>query len=101
MLTASSLPASPAPNTTSILLFPSFLSLPSLPNTPATYDALASAYLKAETLHPYHASLPAPQKAALTRDPSAAAALVFVDTCGDALFVRAGCIALAYRQRWR
>ncbi|PSN70680.1 hypothetical protein BS50DRAFT_673458 [Corynespora cassiicola Philippines] len=75
MLTASSLPASPTPNATSILLFPSFLSLPSLPNTPATYDALASVYLKAKTLHPYHASLPDPQKAALTRDPSAAAAL--------------------------
>ena len=75
MLTMSSLPASQTAETTTALLFPSFQRLPAIPHTPSGFSALASAYLKAPTLHAMHASLSTAQKALLTRDESAASSI--------------------------
>ncbi|KAK3216650.1 hypothetical protein GRF29_1g549010 [Pseudopithomyces chartarum] len=75
LTTLSSLPPSPTPSTTSILLFPTFLKIPSIPHNPQSYSLLSTAYLKAHTLHPSHAPLSSAQKAALTRNPSLASDL--------------------------
>ena len=75
LTTMSSFPASNTPNTTSILLFPSFQKIPAIPHTPEAHSALATAYLKAPSLHPAHASLSPAQKSLLTRDPSLASQL--------------------------
>ncbi|KAF3000843.1 Leucyl-tRNA synthetase, mitochondrial [Curvularia kusanoi] len=75
LITASSLPASTQPDTTTAYLLPSFLRLASIPHTRTSFTALATAYLKAPVLHPMHANLSAAQKRLLTRDPSAASAL--------------------------
>jgi leucyl-tRNA synthetase len=68
----SSLPASENPDTTTALLFPSFKRIRNIPHTPSGFSALATAYLKAKTLHPMHDKLSPEQKARLTRDESAA-----------------------------
>ncbi|KAJ4403011.1 Altered inheritance of mitochondria protein 32, partial [Didymella pomorum] len=73
LITASSLPATEAPNATTAYLFPSFQRICSIPHTPSALSAFATAYLKAPHLHPMHAGLSAAQKAALTRDTSKAA----------------------------
>ncbi|OAL55485.1 Sucraseferredoxin-like protein, partial [Pyrenochaeta sp. DS3sAY3a] len=75
LITASSLPATPTPGTTTALLFPSFTRIRDIPHTPSAFSALATAYLKARSLHPMHAALSPPQKAALLRDESLAALL--------------------------
>ncbi|EUC48990.1 hypothetical protein COCMIDRAFT_85869 [Bipolaris oryzae ATCC 44560] len=75
LITASSLPKSSTPNTTSLLLFPSFKRIQNLPHTPSSLSDFATTYLKAKTLHPMHANLSAAQKANLTRDESKAAFL--------------------------
>ncbi|KAF2274235.1 uncharacterized protein EI97DRAFT_422724 [Westerdykella ornata] len=72
LTTLSSLPASPIPPTTSALLFPSFLRISSIPNTPPSYNAFASAYLKARHLHPAHSALSPAQRKPLLRDDSLA-----------------------------
>ncbi|KAF1965843.1 hypothetical protein BU23DRAFT_545272 [Bimuria novae-zelandiae CBS 107.79] len=73
LTTLSSFPASPTPNTTIALLFPSFKRIEGIPNTKDAYAAFATAYLKARTLHPAHMGLTPEQKAALTRDEALAA----------------------------
>lgn len=73
--TMASLPASPTPDTTTALLFPSFKRISAIPNTPAAYAAFASAYLKTRSLHSAHAGLTPAQKVALTRDESLASEL--------------------------
>jgi leucyl-tRNA synthetase len=75
MLTTSSFSTSGPTETTTALLFPSFQRLAAIPHTPSSFSALATAYLKAPTLHPMHASLSPAQKALLTRDESAASKL--------------------------
>ncbi|KAH6642692.1 Sucrase/ferredoxin-like-domain-containing protein [Boeremia exigua] len=75
LVTASSLPATEAPATTTAYLFPSFQRITAIPHTPASLSAFATAYLKAPTLHPMHAGLTPAQKAALTRDTSKATLL--------------------------
>lgn len=75
LITASSLPASETPDTTTAYLFPSFQRIEGMPHNSEAWRNFATAYLKAETLHPMHANLSAAQKAALTRDETRAAAL--------------------------
>lgn len=75
LVTASSLPASEIPDTTTAYLFPSFRRIEAIPHEVSAWRNFATAYLKADTLHPMHAPLSPAQKAALTRDFSAAAAL--------------------------
>lgn len=70
MITASSFPASTTADTSSVLLFPSFRRIPSIPHAPTAISDFATAYLKARTLHPFHSNLSAAQKANLTRDES-------------------------------
>ncbi|KAF2826140.1 hypothetical protein CC86DRAFT_466924 [Ophiobolus disseminans] len=72
LITASDIPASQTPNTTTALLFPAFKRIPVIPHSPSSYRAFATAYLKAESLHPMHDGLSADQKAKLSRDESAA-----------------------------
>ncbi|KAF1917895.1 Sucrase/ferredoxin-like-domain-containing protein [Ampelomyces quisqualis] len=72
VITASSLPASKTPNTTTALLFPAFKRIPSIPHTSESWSALATAYLKARTLHPMHQGLSQDQKTKLLRDKSSA-----------------------------
>ncbi|KAF2471143.1 uncharacterized protein BDR25DRAFT_285575 [Lindgomyces ingoldianus] len=78
LTTLSSLPPSSSTTTaptTSVLLFPQFLSFPSIPHSQHSISALATAFLKARTLHPLHTLLSPTQKAALTRNPSLASVL--------------------------
>ncbi|KAG9200661.1 hypothetical protein G6514_006840 [Epicoccum nigrum] len=75
LITASSLPASPAADTTTAYLFPSFQRIPAIRHDASSFRALAAAYLKPEALHPMHAALAPAHRAALTRDPAAANAL--------------------------
>lgn len=75
LITASSLPASDVPDATSVYLFPSFQRIDAIPHDASAWRNFATAYLKAETLHPMHAALSPAQKAALTRDASLAASL--------------------------
>ncbi|USP80615.1 uncharacterized protein yc1106_07889 [Curvularia clavata] len=75
LITASSLPKSETPNTTTALLFPSFKRIPSIPHTSASFSDFATAYLKARNLHPMHDGLSPAQKASLTRDETRAAEL--------------------------
>ncbi|KAF2015341.1 hypothetical protein BU24DRAFT_450077 [Aaosphaeria arxii CBS 175.79] len=76
-ITASSLPPTThqPPNTTTALLFPHFKRIPSIPHDSPSLSTFATAYLKAQTLHPAHASLSADQKANLIRNPTLADAL--------------------------
>ena len=75
LITASSLPATETPNSTTAFLFPSFRRIKAIPHTAASFSNFATAYLKAPKLHPMHDGLSASQKAALTRDESKAALL--------------------------
>ncbi|KAL5117092.1 hypothetical protein ACEQ8H_005051 [Pleosporales sp. CAS-2024a] len=75
LMTASSLPASQTPNTTSVLLFPAFKHIGPIPHTTQSWSDLATAYLKPTHLHPAHNGLSPERKATLLRDPSAAARL--------------------------
>lgn len=75
LTTLSSFPTSPAQNTTSVLLFPSFKRIQSIPNNKEAYSAFVTAYLKSRTLHPAHAGLTLEQRAALTRDETLASHL--------------------------
>ncbi|KAH3971301.1 hypothetical protein HBH70_013310 [Parastagonospora nodorum] len=75
VITASSLPASKTPNTTTALLFPAFKSVAAIPHTNESWNDFATAYLKARTLHPMHDGLAAEQKARLVRDEEAATRL--------------------------
>lgn len=75
LTTLSSFPASTVPNTSTVLLFPSFKKISSIPNTKESFSAFATAFLKARALHPAHAGLTTEQKAALTRDESLASSL--------------------------
>ncbi|KAF2250662.1 hypothetical protein BU26DRAFT_268090 [Trematosphaeria pertusa] len=73
LITAASFPASPTPNSTTALLFPSFKRIPRIPHN--AVSSFASAYLKPRALHPAHAALSPAQKARLLRDASLAATL--------------------------
>ncbi|KAJ4378875.1 hypothetical protein N0V86_005749 [Didymella sp. IMI 355093] len=73
LVTASSLPATETPSSTTVYLFPSFQRIRSIPHTSEALSSFATAYLKASKLHPMHDGLSAAQKAALTRDTSKAA----------------------------
>ena len=75
LITASSLPATDTPNSTTAYLFPSFQRIQPIPHTQESFSNFATAYLKAPRLHPMHDSLSLTQKAALTRDSSKAALL--------------------------
>lgn len=75
LITASSLPATETPNSTTAFLFPSFRRINAIPHTAASFSNFATAYLKAPKLHPMHDGLSATQKATLTRDESKAALL--------------------------
>jgi hypothetical protein len=75
VITASSLPVSQTPNTTTALLFPAFKRIPAIPHNSESWRAFATAYLKARTLHPMHDGLSEAQKAKLLRDESAASNL--------------------------
>ncbi|KAF2128816.1 hypothetical protein P153DRAFT_423297 [Dothidotthia symphoricarpi CBS 119687] len=73
LITASSLPTNNTPQnttTTSALLFPAFKRIQAIPHDPSSLANFSSAFLKAQTLHPMHAPLSPPQKAALTRQPA-------------------------------
>ncbi|KAF2203029.1 sucrose cleavage family protein [Delitschia confertaspora ATCC 74209] len=63
----SSFSSSSAPETASAYLFPSFKYVPSITNS--SLADFATAFLKAEKLHPAHDKLPAEQKKALLRNP--------------------------------
>jgi hypothetical protein len=71
VITASSLPASETPNTTTALLFPAFKKIDSIPHTSESWSDFATAYLKARELHPMHEGLSTEQKTKLLRDKSA------------------------------
>ncbi|KAJ8118948.1 hypothetical protein OPT61_g162 [Boeremia exigua] len=73
LITASSLPASETPNSTTAYLFPSFRRIDAIQHTRESFSNFATAYLKAPKLHPMHDGLSAAQKAVLTRDTSKAA----------------------------
>lgn len=75
LITASSLPKSSTPNTTTALLFPSFKRISAIPHTGASLSDFATAYLKARCLHPMHDGLSAEQKTQLLRDETRAALL--------------------------
>jgi hypothetical protein len=75
VITASSLPVSATPNTTTALLFPAFKRIPAIPHTPEAWRDFATAYLKARTLHPMHDGLSSSQKEKLLRDETAASKL--------------------------
>ncbi|UPX18360.1 Leucine--tRNA ligase [Ascochyta rabiei] len=91
LVTASSLPASPSPETsTTAYLLPSFLRIPNIPHTPTAFTALASAYLKPTSLHPLHAALSPTQKAALLRDASQSALLPPAETITHPLILICG-----------
>ncbi|KAI8943553.1 hypothetical protein NX059_001549 [Plenodomus lindquistii] len=75
LITASSLPKSNTPNSTTALLFPSFQRIQNIPHQAESFSNFATAYLKAKTLHPMHDALSPTQKAALLRDESLAAKL--------------------------
>jgi hypothetical protein len=72
IVTASSLPLSETPNTTTALLFPAFKRISAIPHTSEAWSDFATAYLKARSLHPMHDGLSQEQKAQLTRDEKAA-----------------------------
>lgn len=72
LITASSLPKSDQPGTTTALLFPSFKRIPNIPHVTEALSNFATAYLKATSLHPMHNGLSMEQKAALLRDESKA-----------------------------
>lgn len=75
LITASSLPATETPNSTTAYLFPSFRRINAIPHTSESFSNFATAYLKAPKLHPMHDGLSAAQKTALTRDESKATLL--------------------------
>ncbi|KAF1926728.1 uncharacterized protein M421DRAFT_422329 [Didymella exigua CBS 183.55] len=75
LITASSLPATKTPNSTTAYLFPSFQRIRSISHTSEAFRNFATAYLKAPKLHPMHDGLSAAQKAALTRNMSKATLL--------------------------
>ncbi|KAF2855059.1 hypothetical protein T440DRAFT_440908 [Plenodomus tracheiphilus IPT5] len=75
LITASSLPKSETPNTTTTLLFPSFKKIHNIPHRPEAFSNFATAYLKARELHPMHNGLSSSQKAALLRNNSLASTL--------------------------
>ncbi|KAF2710687.1 hypothetical protein K504DRAFT_480820 [Pleomassaria siparia CBS 279.74] len=73
--TMSSFPAASSKNnTSSMMLFPSFQRIDNIPHDSTSLTNLATAYLSATTLHPFHkaANLTPEQEANLIRDPSLA-----------------------------
>jgi hypothetical protein len=77
---ASSFPSPTPASGPGLYLFPSFTYIPSIPTTGPALTALAKAHLLPQTLHHAHASLEDPDRARLTRDPSAADGRAYLAT---------------------
>ncbi|KAH7089614.1 Sucrase/ferredoxin-like-domain-containing protein [Paraphoma chrysanthemicola] len=75
VITASSLPVSRTPNTTTALLFPAFKRIPAIAHTTESFADFATAYLKARSLNPMHDNLSSEQKSHLLRNDAVAAKL--------------------------